>query len=141
MGEDKREPGADLGALLGGLLGGEGQAGALGEGLNAVLRDPEAMAKLPAMIEMLRPMLGGGGGSVPSGAKEGGELPAAAQPHPADEPPKREAPPPPHGKGGGCHERRIALLCALRPYLNPRRQEAIDYILRMDRMGKLFRQG
>lgn len=130
MAEERREEktaapeqGADLGALLGGLLGGAGASGGLGDGLNAVLRDPEAMAKLPAMIEMLRPMIGG----------------EASPPPP---PPRKEAPPPKTGeKRGGCHERRIALLCALRPYLNPRRQEAIDYILRMDRMGKLFRQG
>ena len=139
MDEEKREGGADLGALLGSLLGGEGAAGGLGEGINAVLRDPEAMAKLPAMIEMLRPMMGGGS-DVPSAAKAGGEAVPAALPHPADEKPKGGPPPHHAGKGGGCHERRIALLCALRPYLNPRRQEAIDYILRMDRMGKLFRQ-
>jgi hypothetical protein len=148
MAEERREEktaapeqGPDLGALLGGLLGGAGASGGLGDGLNAVLRDPEAMAKLPAMIEMLRPMMSGGGGA-PSEAGEGGEsAPVSLSPR-VDAPPRKEAPPPKAGeKRGGCHERRIALLCALRPYLNPRRQEAIDYILRMDRMGKLFRQG
>lgn len=143
MAEERREEntaavgqGADLGALLGGLLGG-GASGGLGEGIGAVLRDPEAMAKLPAMIEMLRPMMGG----VSSDAGAGGEAVPASLPPQGEVAPRKETPPPPSGKkGGDSHERRIALLCALRPYLNPRRQEAIDYILRMDRMGKLFRQ-
>ena len=147
MDEERREEsaadtggGTDLGALIGALLGGGGASGGIGEGINAVLRDPETMAKLPAMIEMLRPMMGGGSDAPPV-AKAGGEAVPASLPQQADMPPPKESPPPHAGKGGGCHERRIALLCALRPYLSPRRQEAIDYILRMDRMGKLFRQG
>ena len=124
---------ADLSGLLGSLLGGgENAAGdgvsadAMREGIGAVLNDPQMMAKLPEMMEMLRPMLGGGtngGGMRPSRADVQTEKPKPA------------------GKGGGCHDRRVALLRALRPYWTGRRQEAIDYILRMDQMGKLFRSG
>lgn len=139
---DTPQAGLDLGQLLGGMLGG-GQSGgaasdAVSDGIGAVLRDPEMMAKLPAMIEMLRPMMGdlaGGARSVPADAEKTEEAQGEKQEEAAVALSK-----PFGGKGKSCHERRVALLCALRPYLNPRRQEAIDYILRMDQMGKLFRQ-
>ena len=139
--------GVDIGSLLGGLLsggrsdrGGSEAASPLSEGINAVLRDPDMMAKLPSVIEMLRPMMGestGGGATEKSAtAAEVGESGAAKEAAQEIASPVFKA----AGKGRSCHERRVALLCALRPYLNPRRQEAIDYILRMDQMGKLFRQ-
>ena len=125
----------DLSALLGSLLGNGGSAegggassNAMREGIGAVLNDPQMMAKLPDMIEMLRPMMAGrtdGERSSRADAPQEKSVPAVAS---AD-------------KGRGCHDRRVALLRALRPYLNGRRQEAIDYILRMDQMGKLFRGG
>ena len=134
--EGQSAPTFDLSGLLGSLLGSGGgtegngiSADAMREGIGAVLNDPQMMAKLPDMMEMLRPMLGGG----TNGA---GVLPRA------DAPTEKPLPAvPPSGKGRGCHDRRVALLRALRPYLNERRQEAIDYILRMDQMGKLFRGG
>ena len=138
------DSGLDLGSLLGGLLsGGAGEksgggTNALGDGIGAVLRDPEMMAKLPAMIEMLRPMMGN-----LTGAEKAESADAAAKPTEKAEHREEAALPASKssgGKGKSCHERRIALLCAIRPYLNPRRKEAIDYILRMYQMGKLFRQ-
>ena len=33
-----------------------------------------------------------------------------------------------------------ALLCALRPYLTPQRQEVIDYILKLSKMGELLKK-
>lgn len=37
-------------------------------------------------------------------------------------------------------DRRIALLSALKPYMSPRRCEAIDYLIRINRMGDLIRR-
>ena len=143
MGRDAPDGGAtgsDLGGLLGSLLGGSREevgsgisADAMRDGIGAVLSDPQMMAKLPGMIEMLRPLMGGGAGgdSAPSeqAVKDEKASPPAVPILAAE-------------KGrGGCHDRRIALLRALRPYMNERRQEVIDYILRMDQMGKLFRGG
>ena len=123
-------PPPDLGALLGGLLGGSGAestSDTLRDGIGSVLSDPQMMAKLPAMIEMLRPMMSGKVETMPERTEKTAPAPSA---------------PPAEGKSqGACHDRRVALLRALRPYLNERRQEAIDYILRMDQMGKLFRGG
>lgn len=131
--------GADLSTLLGGLLGGERGAGSMSgdplAGIGAVLQDPQMMAKLPEVMAMLRPMMGQlTGGASPDHAATATDVPAAAKP-------TEERSLSHHSGGSGCRERRVALLCALRPYLSPRRQEAIDYILRMDKMGKLFRNG
>ncbi len=35
-------------------------------------------------------------------------------------------------------DKRIALLCALRPYLSPGRQEAVDYIIKLSRVGDIL---
>lgn len=37
-------------------------------------------------------------------------------------------------------DRRIALLCALKPYLSPRRCEAIDYFTKISKMGDVMKQ-
>lgn len=146
--------GVDLGSLLGGLLGGgtasDGAAGAppsdaVRDGIGAVLRDPQMMAKLPDMIEMLRPMMGNLSGGAAAEAVATSSQPQTVPRHAEQGEGAREEERStsltPGGKKGDCHDRRIALLCALRPYLSPRRREVIDYILRMDKMGKLFRNG
>ena len=144
MAEERREGGnvpetasAGLGADMSGLLGGlPAGGGDVSEGILTVLRDPAMMAKLPAMIEMLRPMMGIAGGVE---RRETEPAPPRAQ-TPPEAPPRAEAGGQKEGGGKSGHDRRVALLCALRPYLSPQRQAAIDYILRMDQMGKLFRQ-
>ena len=137
MGRDAPEGGScglDLGGLLGGLLGGGASENgvppdAMRDGIGAVLRDPQMMARLPDMIEMLRPLMGGRAGNHDA-------------PEKAEKPAQEAVTAAVAGKGqGGCHDRRVALLRALRPYMSDRRREAIDYILRMDQMGKMFRGG
>ena len=55
----------------------------------------------------------------------------------------REAPPNPHGgTENGAHDhgpRREALLVALKPYLSPARCEAVDYFIRLARVGDAIR--
>lgn len=45
---------------------------------------------------------------------------------------------PPGAAVGGCH-RREALLLALRPYLSPARSAAVDYFIRLARVGDAIR--
>lgn len=78
--------------------------------LGAMLSDPNIMAKLPEVISVLRPMFGGGAQN---------EGPKNASAHASD--------------------RRMALLCALKPYLSPRRCEAIDYITRISKFGDMMK--
>lgn len=117
----------DLGGLLAGLLGGAGAAGTGGgtagaDALSSVLNDPQMMARLPAVIDMLRPMVSGGAEERP--APPAAEGAAAAAPTEAR-----------------AHAQRTALLRAVRPYVNPRRREVIDYMLRMEQLGGMFRGG
>lgn len=83
-------------------------------GLASLLGDNELMSRLPDVLSMLSPDKPTGG--KPSGGGGGGGKP------------------PP-----GC-DRRIALLSALKPYMSPRRCEAIDYLIRINRMGDILRR-
>ena len=80
-------------------------------GIGDVLSNPDLMAKLPEVMAVLRPMISEGSPKPPS--QKSGKADAAS--------------------------RRLALLYALKPYLSPRRCEAIDYIARMSKMGDLMK--
>ncbi len=97
-------------------------------GLTSLLTDSDFMAKLPGVLSML---VGGGGGGKDGGnggsdGKDGKNVPSGARGG--------------HGGGRGGGDRCIALLSALRPYMSPRRCEAIDYLIRMNRMGDIIRR-
>ena len=93
------------------------------DALNDVLNNPALMAKLPQVIELLKPML-----SVNGGEKE----------HPA------EAAVPASSSHVGSKRRgredcRDELLLALKPFLSPERCEAIDAIIRIARLGNVLK--
>ena len=50
---------------------------------------------------------------------------------------KGSATPPSHKDKG--KDRRIALLLALRPYLSPHRREIVDYLVKMNKLGEIFK--
>ena len=83
----------------------------MGDVLSGLLSDPEMLAKLPAMIETVKPMLQ----NLSSPPKEKKESPRTE------------------------HDRRAALLLALKPYLSPHRCEAVDYIVKISGITKLLR--
>lgn len=78
-------------------------------GLGGLLSNPDVMAKLPQVMATIAPMLGGEGK---------GELKTHSSPRHED--------------------KRTALLCALKPYLSPRRCQAIDYIIKLEKIGSLL---
>ena len=79
-------------------------------GLGGLLSNPDVMAKLPAVMATIAPMLGGEGkGSTKNHSS----------------PPRSE-------------NKHTALLCALKPYLSPRRCQAIDYIIKLEKIGSLL---
>ena len=43
------------------------------------------------------------------------------------------------GGGKKDQDRRTALLLALRPYLSPRRREIVDYLIKMNKLGDVFK--
>lgn len=79
-----------------------------GNGLGALLTNPALLTVLPTLAENLAPLLGSlSGGGVGSAA-------SATRPHTVD--------------------RHTALLCAVKPYLSPRRQEAAETVIRLCRV-------
>lgn len=72
--------------------------------LSALAANPELLSRLPELIAVMKPLLGGG--TPPSGGAD----------------------------------KRLALLCALKPYLSPKRQETVDYITKMSRLGDTIKQ-
>ena len=82
--------------------------------LGAILSNPELMSKLPEAIAALSPMLG--------------EKTALKSDNTYNNI-QRKSPP----------DKRLALLIALKPYLSHGRCEAIDYIMKINKLGSLFK--
>ena len=120
-------------ALIGKLMGLLGDSGkstsesaaetatptSLPSGLGSVLSNPELMAKLPQIMEMLKPTIQ----SAPSDAAATSEALPVAAPNPI-------APP---------HSHRDHLLLALKPFLSPERAATIDMLLRLERLESVLR--
>ena len=92
-------------------------------GLSEALNDPALMAKLPQVIELLKPMLTQAGEK--SGQEKEAALPASAHPQ--------------EGKRRGREDCRDDLLLALKPFLSPERCEAVDAIIRISRLGNVLK--
>ena len=75
--------------------------------LGALLSDPAVLNALPSLMENLTPLLGSLGRGV-------GSSPNASRPHAID--------------------RHTALLCAIKPYLSPHRQETAETVIRLCRV-------
>ena len=87
-------------------------AGAAQDGLSSLLSDPAMLEKLPQIIAVMKPLMG-------------------AMPSP--QPPTEE-------KRASPELCRDNLLCALKPFLSPERCEAVDAIMRISKLGTVFKQ-
>ena len=85
----------------------EALGGGGGNPLGALLGNPAVLAALPTLAENLGPLLSGRFGGV-------GSAPTATRPRTLD--------------------RHTALLCAVKPYLSPGRQEAAETVIRLCRV-------
>ena len=75
--------------------------------LGSLLANPALLTALPTLAENLSPLLG-------SMSRRTGSAPTATRPHTVD--------------------RHTALLCAVKPYLSPRRQDAAETVIRLCRI-------
>lgn len=82
------------------------------DGLASILANPEMMAKLPQVMALLSPMLEK---SIPTQATPTAALPKSSESH------------------------RNELLLALKPFLSPERQNAVDVMLRVSQLGQVLR--
>lgn len=127
--------------------GSTGNTAAAASPLSLLLSNPALMEKLPDIMTAVKPLLAGislpGTPEKPQPAPEPTAGTAAA---PVSAPTEVPSPPSVAPTGGrpspvsAAHSQRAALLKALRPYMSRGRQDAIDYMLRIDQLGKLFRQ-
>lgn len=99
---------AKLEQIKGLLAGGEAKTPSL-DGISSVLSNPDLLAKLPQVMEVLKPMLG------------------QAQAPSAPKPPSPE-------------EERDRLLLSLRPFLSKERQETLEAILKLSKLGEVLKQ-
>ena len=84
----------------------------VGDGLSALLSNPEMMARLPQMIALLKPMIEAGG------EKKGVEAVSF--------------------KPTAVSQSREHLLLALKPFLSKGRCDAVDAILRISQLGEVL---
>ena len=93
--------------------------------LSSILSNPELLSKLPELISLISPVLTNlTSGATPASAavketQSKPSIPAYSQ--------SREA------------QNSHALLCALKPYLKKERQEAIDYMIKLSRLGDILK--
>ncbi len=97
-----------------------------GDILSSLLSNPELLAKLPTIISSVKPVLDmlGLGASPQSGATAPASAPSAHATAPSKD---------------TRADSRTALLSAMKPYLSPERQNAIDYIVKLGRLGDILK--
>lgn len=102
----------------------------LGDLLSALTSDPEIMSKLPGMIAAAKPIIEMLTASSGQGAQQKSSDGAAS----AIAPQGKLPPPKSHE-----NDSRSALLCAMKPYLSADRRQAVDYIVRLGRLGDILK--
>ena len=110
------------------------------DGLSKVLADPAMMAKLPAIMEMLKPMVEVGTNPPKSIATAANQTDGGEPITPSDQ--SDQALPAAMLQAGKIATHRDTcrddLLLALKPFLSPQRAAAVDVILRLSRLGNVL---
>ena len=98
---------------------------------SSLLSSPELISKLPTIISTVKPLLEMLSTSSGQSAPAHQTTPAVAKPE--------NLPVGSRGGDRGGNAHRSALLCALKPYLSSDRRQAIDYIIKLDRLGDVLK--
>lgn len=98
-----------------------------GDMLSSLLSNPEVIAKLPQIMSMLGPLMGNM--TQPPPATKSTEAPKSNDAVPASLVKHHKS---------GC-DNRSALLYAMKPYLKRERQEAIDYMVKLSKLGDILK--
>ena len=101
--------------------------------LSSLLSNPEVMAKLPQIMSMLKPLMENMANT--SGAQSSAPSPQSS----SDSASSESAPAGRFQSGKKPADNRSALLYALRPYLGKQRQDAIDYIVKLSKLGDILK--
>ena len=95
---------------------------------SSLLSNPELLAKLPAILSTVRPIIDALG-------KSSGQTAPVSAPNTT----ASVSQSPQENKSEPHNDRRAALLCAMKPYLGHDRQMAIDYIIKLSRLGEILK--
>lgn len=102
---------------------------------SALLSNPELLSKLPSLISSIKPMLdmlGMGSKSIPT------SVPVSSA-HESSSHGDKDAVEAGAFVKKQSDDRRAALLCAMKPYLSHDRQQAVDYIIKLSRLGDILK--
>ncbi len=91
-----------------------------GDILTSLLSNPEIISKLPQIMSMVKPLMD----SMSSQNTQAASIPTAL----ANTQHAHKSP-----------DNRSALLCAMKPYLGPERQQAIDYMMKLSKLGDVLK--
>ena len=101
---------------------------------SSLLSNPELLSKLPSLISTVKPIIEMLGGlSKSENSEKASDTSVSVSASPA------------HSANTGQEHRhsntdhRSALLCAMKPYLSHDRQEAIDYIIKLGKLGDILK--
>ncbi len=114
-----------------GSSAGAEQKTAGGDILSSLLANPEIISKLPQVLSMLKPLMEGGTTVTASASPPEPSVISSPSGNATQAGLFR-----PHGKE--C-DNRATLLYALKPYLKRERQEAIDYMVKLSKLGDILK--
>ena len=97
---------------------------------SSLLSNPELLAKLPTIIATVKPLMEAFSQSNSSSAQKAIASPDAAKGTVISSSPSKAS------RSVGNH---AALLCALKPYLSEDRCRAIDYIIKLEKLGDVLK--
>ena len=104
-----------------------------GDILSSLMSNPDLIAKIPQLISLVTPLLSGFLGGQKETQKES-EAPAVSIAT-SSAVSSQKLPPKVHSHS----DSRAALLCAIKPYLCADRQAAVDYIIKLSRLGEILK--
>ena len=109
-----------------------------GDILTSLLSNPELIGKLPSILSSIKPILDilkpDQGASSPASTAASVTVTESAP-----EPPLSKDTPAALTRHSPSSDSRTALLCAMKPYLSRDRQNAIDYIVKIGKLGDILK--
>ena len=107
--------------------------------MSALLSNPELLSKLPSLLSSIKPIMEMfSKPSIPASSNvPASNTPSASHAETASAISNGTISPNPQYKGEA--DRRSALLCAMKPYLNQDRQNTIDYLIKISRLGDILK--
>ena len=144
-GSDSSSTNAGAAVEVGASSGGATSVGSnpLGDVFSSLLSNPDLIAKLPVIISSVKPIIemlskgfSPGAAASTSADASGGAVTTPVASTDASVSAAALKDTSVHGRGS---DSRTALLCAMKPYLSDDRRNAVDYIVKLSRLGEILK--